>query len=117
MDFNKLLEQAKVFQEQLQAQQAKFAELTIVGEAAAGLVKITINGRHDCEKVELDDSVLEGLSSEDAEKRAQTKAMLQDLIAASINDASRKIEAETQTQMQSVAGGMDMPAGFPFPGK
>ncbi|MBE0483070.1 MAG: YbaB/EbfC family nucleoid-associated protein [Bacterioplanes sp.] len=99
-----LMKQAQKMQEQMQRQQAELAEAEVQGESGAGLVKITMNGRHDVKRVEIDDSLM----SED-------KDMLEDLLAAAINDAVRKIEARNQEQMSKLTAGMGLPAGMKLP--
>lgn len=99
-----IMKQAQKMQEQMQRAQAQLAEAEVTGESGAGLVKICMNGRHDVKRVEIDDSVM----SED-------KDMLEDLIAAAINDAVRKIEANNQEQMGKLTSGMGLPAGMKLP--
>lgn len=99
-----LMKQAQKMQEQMQRQQAELAEAEVQGESGAGLVKITMNGRHDVKRVEIDDSLM----SED-------KDMLEDLLAAAVNDAVRKIEARNQEQMSKLTAGMGLPAGMKLP--
>lgn len=99
-----LMKQAQKMQEQLQKAQAQIAEAEVTGESGAGLVKVTMNGRHDVKRVELDDSVM----SED-------KEMLEDLLAAAVNDAVRKIEQQSQDQMSKLTSGMGLPPGMKLP--
>ncbi|UTW49738.1 YbaB/EbfC family nucleoid-associated protein [Bacterioplanoides sp. SCSIO 12839] len=99
-----LMKQAQKMQEQLQQAQEKLAEAEVTGESGAGLVKVTMNGRHDVKRVELDDSVME-----------EDKEMLEDLLAAAVNDAVRKIESNSQEQMSKMTAGMGMPPGMKFP--
>ena len=99
-----LMKQAQKMQEQMQEAQAKLAEAEVTGESGAGLVKVTMNGRHDVKRVELDDSVME-----------EDKEMLEDLLAAAVNDAVRKIESNSQEQMSKMTAGMGLPAGMKFP--
>ena len=108
-----MMEQAQQLQEQMKQQQAELADLKVTGEAAAGLVKITLNGRHDCENIDIDQNILADLGSADEATKTQAMTVLKDLIAASINDANRKIEAATQSRMQDITKGMNIP-GFPF---
>ena len=82
--------------------QAANAEVT--GEAGAGLVKVVMTGRHDVRSVTIDPSLLE-----------ESKEFLEDLLAAAVNDAVRKIEAKSKDAMGSLAGGMNLPTGFKFP--
>lgn len=99
-----LMKQAQRMQEQMQKLQADLAQAEVTGESGAGLVKVTMNGRHDVKRVELDDSLM----SED-------KELLEDLLAAAVNDAVRKIETNSQEQMGKLTAGMGLPAGMKLP--
>ena len=99
-----LMKQAQKLQEQLQQAQEKLALAEVTGESGAGLVKVTMNGRHDVKRVELDDSVME-----------EDKEMLEDLLAAAVNDAVRKIESNNQEQMSKMTSGMGLPPGMKLP--
>ncbi len=99
-----LMKQAQKMQEQLQQAQAKLADAEVTGESGAGLVKVTMNGRHDVKRVELDGSIME-----------EDKDMLEDLLAAAVNDAVRKIEQQNQEQMGKLTAGMGLPAGMKLP--
>lgn len=101
---NQLMQQAQQMQEQMQKAQEEVAKAEVTGEAGAGMVKVTMNGRHDVRKVDIDPSVL----SED-------KEFLEDLLAAAVNDAVRKVEANSKEKMEQVTGGMQMPPGFKMP--
>ena len=99
-----LMKQAQKMQEQLQRAQAQLAEAEVTGESGAGLVKVTMNGRHDVKRVELDDSIM----SED-------KEMLEDLLAAAVNDAVRKMEQRNQEERVKLTAGMGLPPGMKMP--
>ncbi|MFC3679839.1 YbaB/EbfC family nucleoid-associated protein [Bacterioplanoides pacificum] len=99
-----LMKQAQKMQEQLQQAQEKLADAEVTGESGAGLVKVTMNGRHDVKRVELDDSLME-----------EDKEMLEDLLAAAVNDAVRKIESNNQEQMSKMTSGMGLPPGMKLP--
>lgn len=99
-----LMKQAQKMQEEMQQAQERIAAAEVTGESGAGLVSIVMNGRHDVKKVAIDDSLLE-----------EEKEILEDLIAAAVNDAVRKIEQNTQEQMAKVTSGMGMPPGFKMP--
>ena len=103
-DLNQLMQQAQKMQEQMQKAQEEQANREVTGESGAGLVKVTMNGRHDAKRVEIDSSLL----SED-------KEMLEDLIAAAINDASHKIERDQQNNMSDMMKNMGVPPGFKMP--
>ncbi|GAA5524078.1 nucleoid-associated protein YbaB [Microbulbifer aestuariivivens] len=95
-------------QEKMQKMQQQLTDLRVCGEAGAGMVKVTMNGRHDVTAVNIDPSLL----SED-------KEMLEDLLAAAVNDAVRRVEEKTQElqkeQMGGLAAGLNLPDGFKFP--
>ncbi|MFB9884833.1 YbaB/EbfC family nucleoid-associated protein [Balneatrix alpica] len=99
-----LLKQAQKMQEQMQKAQEELANAETTGEAGAGLVKVVMNGRHDVKRVSIDDSLM----SED-------KEMLEDLLAAAVNDAVRKIEAISKDRMSGLTSGMGLPPGFKMP--
>ena len=99
-----LMKQAQQMQEKMQKAQEELANSEVMGESGAGLVKITMTGRHDVKRVELDDSIM----SED-------KELLEDLLAAAVNDAVRKIEEKNQSQMSSMTAGMGLPPGMKLP--
>jgi nucleoid-associated protein EbfC len=99
-----LMQQAQKMQADLQAKQEELARAEVTGEAAAGLVKVVMTGRHDVKRVTIDDSVL----SED-------KEVLEDLLAAAVNDAVRKVEAANKNAMSGLAAGLNLPGGFKLP--
>lgn len=100
-DINNLMQQAQAMQEKMQKMQQEAANAEVTGEAGAGLVKVTMNGRHDVKAVEIDAALM----SED-------KELLEDLLAAAVNDAVRRVEKEQQANMQNMAGGFPFPPGF-----
>ncbi|EKF73449.1 hypothetical protein A11A3_13430 [Alcanivorax hongdengensis A-11-3] len=100
-DMNNLLQQAQAMQEKMKKMQDEAANAEVTGEAGAGLVKVTMNGRHDVKAVNIDDSLM----SED-------KELLEDLLAAAVNDAVRRVEKQQQDNMQNMAGDFPFPPGF-----
>jgi hypothetical protein len=99
-----LMKQAQEMQEQLQKAQQEIANAEVTGESGAGMIRVVMNGRHDVKRVRIDPSLME-----------EEKEILEDLVAAAINDAVRKIEAASQEKMAGLAGGMGMPPGFKMP--
>lgn len=99
-----LMKQAQEMQEKIQRAQEELANAEVSGESGAGLVQIQMNGRHDVKRVNIDASLMQ-----------EDKEILEDLIAAAINDAVRKIETNNQEKMASLTGGMGMPPGFKMP--
>jgi hypothetical protein len=86
-----------------QAQQMQ-ADMQKAQQEIASLVKVTMTGRHEASRVKIDDSLV-----------GDDKDMLEDLIAAAINDATHKVEAATQERMSGVTAGMNLPAGMKLP--
>ncbi len=99
-----LMKQAQQMQADMQKAQQEIANLEVTGESGGGLVKVTMTGRHEARRVEIDDSLV-----------ADDKDMLEDLIAAAINDASHKVETVTQERMAGLTAGMNLPAGMKLP--
>jgi nucleoid-associated protein EbfC len=96
-----MMRQAQQAQEAIQRMQAELAQAEITGEAGAGLVKITLNGKHEAKKVEISADALQ-----------ESKDFLEDLIAAAINDASHKLERNAADKMAKVTGGLNLPPGL-----
>jgi nucleoid-associated protein EbfC len=92
------MKQAQEMQARMQKVQEEVAALVIEGESGAGLVKVSMNGRHEVRRVDIDASLL----SED-------KEVLEDLLAAACNDAVRKVAAAQQEKMASMAAGLGLP--------
>jgi DNA-binding YbaB/EbfC family protein len=99
-----LMRQAQQMQENMQKAQAELVKLEVIGESGAGMVKVVLNGRHEAKKVTIEPKLL----SEDLE-------MLEDLVAAAINDASRKIEERTKERYADLMSGMNLPPGMKLP--
>ena len=99
-----MMKQAQALQANMHRAQAEIAQLEISGEAGGGMVKITINGRHEARRVQIE----AGAFGDDRE-------MLEDLLAAAFNDAVRKLEAASQAKMASLMGGMQLPPGMKLP--
>ena len=103
-DLNDLMKKAAEMQEKMQKAQEDMANREVLGESGAGLVKVTMTGRHDVRRVEIDPSLL----SED-------KEILEDLLAAAVNDAVRKVEESSKSELGDMLSGMGMPGGFKMP--
>jgi DNA-binding YbaB/EbfC family protein len=99
-----LMKQAQAVQENVQKVQAEIAAMQVTGEAGGGMVKVIMTGRHEVKRVQIEPSI----AGEDRE-------MLEDLIAAAVNDAVHKVEARTQEKMASVMAGMQLPPGMKLP--
>lgn len=99
-----LMKQAQAMQENMQRMQEEVARMEVEGQSGGGLVKVTLTGKHEARRVTIDPSLLE-----------DDKEMLEDLIAAAINDATRRIEQEQQEKMSGMTAGMNLPPGFKMP--
>ena len=99
-----LMRQAQKMQADMEKAQAELGSHEVTGEAGGGMVKVTMTGRHEARRVEIDPSLL-----------SDDKEMLEDLVAAAINDAAHKVEAVTQERMAGMTSGLDLPAGFKLP--
>ena len=93
-----MMKQAQMMQERLQKAQEEIANLEVVGESGAGMVKVTMTGSHEVRRVEKDD-----------------KEICEDLLAAAYNDAHRRIEEQSKEKMAAVTGGMQLPPGLKLP--
>ncbi len=99
-----LMKQAQKMQEEMQKAQEELKNLEVEGQAGGGMVKVTMTGKHAVRKVQIDDSLL-----------SDDKDMLEDLIAAAINDASNKVETLTKNQMSDLTSGLNLPPGMKLP--
>ena len=99
-----IMKQAQQMQEGMQKAQEEIANMEVTGESGAGLVKITMTGKHDVKQVSIDPALL-----------GDDKDMLEDLIAAAVNDANRRVENMTQEKMSGLTAGMNLPAGMKLP--
>lgn len=99
-----ILKQAQKMQEDLQKAQEQLAREEVVGEAGGGMVKVTMNGRHEVKRIEIDPTLL-----------SDDKDMLEDLVAAAVNGAVQKVDEKTKENMAGVTSGLPLPPGFKMP--
>lgn len=99
-----LMQQAQKMQADMQQRQEELASAEVHGESGAGLVSVTMTGRHDVKRVSIDDSVF-----------TEDKEVLEDLLAAAVNDAVRKVEEHNRDAMSGLTAGLNLPAGFKMP--
>jgi hypothetical protein len=99
-----LMKQAQQMQENLKKAQEEIAAMEVEGQAGAGMVKVVMTGRHDVKRVSIDSSLM-----------SDDKEMLEDLIAAAVNDAVRRVEAATQEKMAGLTSGLGLPPGMKLP--
>ncbi len=98
-----LMQQAQKMQENLKKAQTELAGLEVTGQAGGGLVQVVMNGQHAVRRVSIDPSI------------ADDREMIEDLVAAAVNDAVNRIQKATQEKMSGVAGGLPLPPGFTLP--
>jgi DNA-binding YbaB/EbfC family protein len=96
-----LVQQARKMQEDLERAQSEIANAEVIGESGGGLVKIVMTGRFDAKKVSIDPAV-----------PVDDRAMLEDLVAAAINDAARKVEAMSKERLAGMTADLGLPAGI-----
>jgi nucleoid-associated protein EbfC len=99
-----LMKQAQQMQENMKRMQEELAVTEVEGQAGAGLIKVVMTCRHDVKRVSIDPSLLK-----------DDKEMLEDLVAAAMNDAVRRAEAVVQEKMGGMTSGMQLPPGFKLP--
>ena len=99
-----LMKQAQQMQENMKRLQDQLAAVEVEGQAGAGMVKVVMTCRHDVKRVTIDPSLMK-----------DDREMLEDLVAAAVNDAVRRVEATVQEKMSAVTAGMPLPPGFKMP--
>lgn len=100
----KLMKQAQEMQDNMKKAQEELANMEVTGESGGGMVKVVMTGRHDVKRVVIDDSLM-----------GDDKDMLEDLLAAAVNDAVRQVESTSQDKMSGMTAGINLPAGFKMP--
>jgi len=103
-NMGELMKKAQKMQENMQKAQEEIAKAEVIGESGAGLVKVVMNGRHDVRNVEIDPSLM-----------SEEKDILEDLLAAAVNDAVRRVDANQKDKMSGMMSGMGLPPGFKMP--
>lgn len=99
-----LMRQAQKMQEDLRRAQEEIAALEVTGEAGGGMVRVVMTGRHDVKRVTVDPALLD-----------EDKEMLEDLLAAAVNDANRRVEELTRERLAGMTAGLDLPPGMKLP--
>ena len=98
------MKQAQQMQENMKNMQEKLASIEVEGQSGAGMVKVVMTCRHDVKRVTIDESLI-----------GDDKDMLEDLVAAAVNDAVRRVEYTTQEKMAGLTSGMTLPPGMKLP--
>lgn len=99
-----IMKQAQKMQEEMQKAQAELANTEVTGESGGGMCQVVMRGSHEVSRVAIDDSLMD-----------DDKEMLEDLIAAAINDAVHKIVKTNQDAMADMTAGLNLPPGFKMP--
>lgn len=99
-----IMKQAQAMQENLQKAQEELANMEVNGQSGGGMVTVVMNGKHEVRRISIDDSLL-----------GDDKDMLEDLVAAAVNDAVHKVESTTQEKMAGLTGGLNLPPGMKLP--
>jgi DNA-binding YbaB/EbfC family protein len=103
-NMNNFVKQAQALQENMQKAQAEIASLEVTGEAGGGMVKLVMSGRHEVRRVQIEPSAF-----------GEDREMLEDLIAAAVNDAVHRVESASQAKMAAAMGGLSLPPGMKLP--
>jgi len=98
-----LMQQAQKVQENMKKAQEELASLEVTGQAGGGLVNVVMTGRHEVKRVSIDESI------------ADDREMVEDLVAAAVNDAVNRVQEATQEKFKGMTGGLPMPPGFTLP--
>ena len=101
---NNIMKQAQEMQVNMEKAKKELAEIEVIGQSGAGMVKIMMNGNHEVNRVEIDPNLMK-----------DDKEMIEDLVAAAINDANRRVEKMTQERMSNVTANMGLPSGIKLP--
>jgi hypothetical protein len=100
----KMMKQAQEMQANMQKAQEELANMEVTGKAGGDMVSVVMTGRHDVKRVSIDDSLM-----------GDDKEMLEDLLAAAVNDAVRQVEATSAEKMAGMTAGLNLPGGFKMP--
>ncbi|GEC94318.1 nucleoid-associated protein [Zoogloea ramigera] len=98
-----LMKQAQQMQDNMKKMQDSLGSIEVEGQSGAGMVKVTMTCKHDVRRIAIDPSVMDD------------KEMLEDLVAAAVNDAVRRVESTTQEKMSGFTAGLNLPPGFKMP--
>ena len=103
-NMNNFVKQAQALQANMQKAQEEIAHLEVTGEAGGGTVKVLMSGRHEVKRVQIEPAIF-----------GEDREMLEDLIAAAVNDAVHRVEGATQAKMAAAMGGLSLPPGVKLP--
>lgn len=103
-NFGNMMKQAEALQRNMQKAQEEIARMEVIGEAGGGMVKVTMTGKHEVKRVQIEPTLM-----------GDDREMLEDLLAAAVNDAVRRVETESQQRMAGMMSGLKLPPGFKMP--
>ena len=101
---NQFVKQAQALQANMQKAQAEIATLEVTGESGGGMVKVLMTGRHEVKRVQIEPSII-----------GEDREMLEDLVAAAVNDAVHRLETASQAKLSAAMGGLSLPPGVKLP--
>ena len=104
-NLGQMMKQAQEMQAKMAEMQEKLAEVEVTGASGGGMIQVTLNGRGEMRKVEIDPALVD----------PDEVAVLEDLIVAATNDARAKVEAQAAQRMSELTGGLSLPPGFKLP--
>lgn len=99
-----LMKQAQKMQEDMAKAQEEMANIEVTGQSGGGMVSVVMTCRHDVKRISIDDSLF-----------GDDKDMLEDLIAAAVNDAVRQVEKTSSDKMSGMTAGLNLPGGMKLP--
>ena len=105
MNIQQIMKQAQAMQKKMETMQQELAQKEAQGQAGGGLVKVTVSGKSEMKKIDIDTELL----------KPEEKDVLQDLIIAAYNDAKTKVEGEFNSAMGNLASDLGLPPGFKLP--
>ena len=103
-NFGNMMKQAEALQRNMQKAQEEIGRMEVIGESGGGMVKVTMTGKHEVKRVQIEPAVI-----------GEDREMLEDLIAAAINDAVRRVETQSQQRMSELMSGVRLPPGMKMP--
>ncbi|MFZ9478200.1 MAG: YbaB/EbfC family nucleoid-associated protein [Steroidobacteraceae bacterium] len=103
-NFGNMMKQAEALQRNMQKAQEEIGRMEVTGESGGGMVKVTMTGKHEVKRVQIEPAVI-----------GEDREMLEDLIAAAINDAVRRVETQSQQRMSELMSGLRLPPGMKMP--
>ena len=104
-NLGQMMKQAQQMQDKMGSLQEELAQLEVTGTSGGGMVKLTMTGKHEVKKIDIDPSLMS----------ADEREVLEDLLAAAFNDAKTKVEEMMKEKMAELTGGMQLPPGMSLP--